>query len=517
MRQNNVGYKLELKQKSKLCWGFSMEIDSHYCHHPGLRSVLLARSRASLFVTMLIFIFISSAGYAATVTGTWNEAIAPDNDSRCKLINNDPKNSCAYPLEQNSAWSGSNTVAGKIITEMHASTDLSSSKLTTVISNYSSQYCSDRAVQACVIPKLLFTCWWKIDSSNSDPHGGQSAHATFNIFDEAKGNKKQDDFIKDFLNAYKSNSSSVDGKVTASESKNQSMASQYSSAFKSALSSGFAPTLEYCPNLQDRSTQIKQALATLTGASAKPNIPNLVKGKGEFDGLLSMVLGGTINQTCTHVGNIEFDDNTATIATTSGNNSIFATINSCVGSDSVEKIEITASSNSENNTAAGNTGNPKYCAKEFDRLSADRALSMLDRLKIGLNLTCEAPITAYKALASGKQFYFIKNNPLKCTKAGKQIKVSFSTGGLNGDGTSGPCAYKCTVNAQGDCTESKRTGLDSLLQAAKYARVSVTKSMGSAGVAEKYHIKAARNCYGLILGCATSPPNCGSTGKLFTD
>lgn len=141
------------------------------------------------------------------------------------------------------------------------------------------------------------------------------------------------------------------------------------------------------------------------------------------------------------------------------------------------RAEVIASSSSDyNSDNAGNHPAP-YCMKNFEKLSDDRAEAAIS----ALNLSTD------------------RNGSLE----GGIKRVTKRTGGTNGDGTSGPCAYKCNETSGTKCTESWNNIPAKDLEVNRFVAVKVygrDKTGIQSGTSLNY-ATAARQCYSIDLTC----------------
>ncbi len=152
----------------------------------------------------------------------------------------------------------------------------------------------------------------------------------------------------------------------------------------------------------------------------------------------------------------------------------------------ISKVIIIPSSSSLNNTA-------NYYPKAFSKLSEDRANAILNCMRTN-------SITSSLFNPNGTS-----------VRRDGEIAVEVRKGGINGDGTSGPCAYKCRDPIPGDsadaCAEVTANVELAKLTENQRVYIYVGANEGTGGFAARgISASAAVSCYNIQLACNPVQP-----------
>lgn len=217
--------------------------------------------------------------------------------------------------------------------------------------------------------------------------------------------------------------------------------------------------------------------------------PSLDESKLKNEGLMVWYNEIVLDEDCVATGKVEFAGNQ--FNTVNQTSQIFTNLKSCVGAKIgsgfvISSVNIQASSSRLNNTQDAATA---FCRKGFYALAKARG----DAVKTAVTNVLGSSLGS--------------------------AKITVDPSGTNGDGSSGPCPYRCQDPNSTTCTEeldtsrfSSLTEAQSKLQEYQFVRIGV-KLKGTSNTPQpsdgKWSISPIRECYDLNIACGNSDVSCG--------
>ncbi|MBI2607045.1 MAG: hypothetical protein HYW49_13305, partial [Deltaproteobacteria bacterium] len=414
----------------------------------------------------------------------------------CVEVDANVKNSCAYNLDISgqSPWTGASTTASNILTKMaEGAGSLSShnSTLTTVLSAYSTKLCGGGKVKACVLDI--------------------GAGADDNLVFRAIHDDKHQGFIRKLKD--ERSSSGFSTLITSAVNVANGYANTKNSAFLASVGTDFLNSngtdlknlgkhLAYCSsdllNSKVKSGSSLSAAALINVLKDDPAFTIGCGGEGAFTNKLACQSKKRIfpkhgilfweqswrTRQCPAGGKTNLEDNQSDLV--DANSQMFTTLQTCVGADTLDKVQITASSNLLNNTASAAAA---HCKKGFSALSKARAASV-------------------KTVA--KQKFGLQDGQFPDPPGP-------STGGTNGDGTSGPCPYEIDAAKSSNVVFfEKAVAQRPDLKDYKYVKAvgTIVPTTNDRGRGSD-NLTATRPCRAISLACEWAELKCPSDGTRF--